>query len=146
MSEELLAEAHRFLGWARSQGAGLDGTDASVWFVQGALAAMAGDTQEAPSLRAVKVLAYSVYLAELLTGTCSGVRCVVEGEGMHLSDVAAVRDDGVTEFTLTWVQRCLEDPDSDNVVFKYCGALRDFGERERAAVLQRQLMEFLADR
>jgi hypothetical protein len=144
MSEELLAEAHRFLDWARSQGAGLDGTDESVWFVQGVLASMAGDTQEAPSLRAIKTLAYSVYLAELLAGTCTDVRCVVEGEGMHLHDVAAVRADGVTEFTLNWVQKCLEDPDSDNVVFKYSCALGDFGEPDRAAILQQQLTEFRA--
>ncbi|GAB3154551.1 hypothetical protein GCM10027290_49250 [Micromonospora sonneratiae] len=33
MSDQLLAEAHRFLDWARAQGADLDGTDGSVWFV-----------------------------------------------------------------------------------------------------------------
>jgi hypothetical protein len=132
MSDQLLAEAHNFLDWARKAGAQLDGTDESVWFVYGAVISMAEDAEEEASLRAVKCLAYSVYLAELLADTCHGVRCVVDGEGMHLRDVRAVNDDGTTQFTLNWVYTCLDDPDADNLVFKFAGALRDFGQRERA--------------
>jgi hypothetical protein len=50
MSDQLLSEAHRFLDWAREQGADLDGADESVWFVQGVLESMAEDTDESPSL------------------------------------------------------------------------------------------------
>lgn len=46
---------------------------------------MAQDRDEAPTQRAVKCLAYSVYLAELLADTCQGVRCVVDGEGLRLT-------------------------------------------------------------
>lgn len=135
VSDQLLAEAHRFLDWARGEGANLDGTDPSVFFVQGVVGSMAEDPDEEPSLRAVKVLAYAVYLAELLAKTCSGVRCVIDGEGMRLDDVRAVSDTGVTQFTLNWIYNCLDDPDADNLGFKLAGALRDFGEQDRAHYL-----------
>ncbi|WP_433332025.1 hypothetical protein [Spirillospora sp. CA-294931] len=141
MSDQLLAEAHRFLAWARERGARLDGTDESVWFVQGVLESMADDPDEDPSFRAVKCLGYSVYLAELLADTCTGVERVIDGEGMGLNEVLAVREGGAMQFTLTWVQRCLDDPKSDNIVFKYAGALRDFGEHERSKALNAELRE-----
>ncbi len=129
-------EAHRFLDWAREEGADLDGTDLSVLFVQGVVESMAEDhDDEEPSLRALKLLAYSVYLAELLARTCSGVRCVIDGEGMRLDDVRAVNDTGVTQFTLNWIYNCLDDPDADDLGFKFAGALRDFGEQDRARYL-----------
>jgi hypothetical protein len=135
---ELLAEAHRFLDWAREQGADLDGTDESVWFVQGVLGSMAKDTDEEPSLRAVKSLAYSVYLAELLADTCHGVQCVIDGEGMDLRAVLAVGENGSMQFTLSWVQSCINDPQVDNIGFKFAGALRDFGEEKRASDMYAQ--------
>lgn len=97
---------------------------------------MAEDTEEAPSLRAVKLLGYSVYLAELLARTCPGVRCVIDGEGMRLDDVRAVDDAGVVQFTLNWIYNCLDDPDGDDLGFKFICALRDFGELERARHLK----------
>ncbi|GAB3989868.1 hypothetical protein GCM10029978_116110 [Actinoallomurus acanthiterrae] len=142
MSDQLLAEAHRFLDWAREQGADLDGSDESVWFVQGVLESMAHDTEEEPSLRAVKCLAYSVYLAELLADTCRDVRCVIDGEGMSLREVLAIREGGHIQFTLSWVQKCIDDPQADNVGFKFAGALRDFGEDERARNMYAQLKEY----
>ncbi|GAA5020449.1 hypothetical protein [Streptomyces siamensis] len=142
MSDQLLAEAHRFLDWAREQGADLDGTDGSVWFVQGALESMAEETDEEPSLRVVKCLAYSVYLAELLADTCRGVRRVVDGEGMTLRAVLAVREDGVAQFPLSWVRSCIDDPRADNIGFKFAGALRDFGEEERASDMHAQVTEY----
>jgi hypothetical protein len=132
VSDQLLVEAHQFVDWARAQGAGLDGTDESVVFVYGVVQSMAQDRDEEPTQRAVKCLAYSVYLAELLADTCQGVRCVVDGEGMRLHDVYAVHESGVTQFTLNWINNCLGDPEADNLIFKYAGALRDFGELERA--------------
>lgn len=143
MSDQLLAEAHRFLDWAREQGAQLDGGDESVWFVQGVLESMAADGDEEPRERAVKCLAYAVYLAELLAGSCRGVRCVVDGEGTELREVLAVRDDGSLQFTLSWVRKCLDDPKADNIGFKYAGALRDFGEEHRAAEMYEQLRQYL---
>jgi hypothetical protein len=142
MADQLRAEAHRFLDWAREQGAGLDGADESVWFVQGVLESMAEDTDEDPSLRAVKFLAYSVYLAEMLADTCSGVRCVIEGEGMGLREVLAVREGGSAQLTLSWVQSCVDDPRAENIGFKYAGALRDFGEQERASRMYQQLEQY----
>ncbi|WP_028799892.1 hypothetical protein [Streptomyces sp. 142MFCol3.1] len=141
MSDQLLAEAHRFLDWAREQGADLDGTDGSVWFVQGVLESMAEEADEEPSLRVVKCLAYSVYLAEVLADTCRGVRSVVDGEGMNLRAVLAVREDGVAQFPLSWVQGCIDDP-RDNIGFKFAGALRDFGEDERASDMYAQVTEY----
>ncbi len=136
MSELLLTEAHKFLDWARAQGAGLDGTDDSIAFVYGILYSMASDADEDPAERGVKILAYSVYLAELLASTCRGVRCVVDGDGMTLRDVVAVHDEsGTMQFTLQWVLGCLEDPVADSIAFKYIGALHDFGESERARYL-----------
>jgi hypothetical protein len=35
-------------------------------------------------------------------------------------------------FTLNWINNCVGDPEADNLMFKYAGALRDFGELERA--------------
>lgn len=142
MSNQLLAEAHRFLDWAREQGADLDGTDESVWFVQGVLESMAEETDEEPSLRAVKCLAYSVYLAELLANTCHGVRCVIDGEGMNLRAVLAIGEDKSAQFTLSWVQSCLNDPRVDNIGFKFAGALRDFGEDKRASDMYTRCKEY----
>ncbi|GAA2398564.1 hypothetical protein GCM10010191_01630 [Actinomadura vinacea] len=142
MSDQLLAEAHRFLAWAREQGAGLDGTDDSVWFVQGVLESMAEDTEEESSLRMVKCLAYSVYLAELLADTCRDVRRVVEGEGMNLQEVLATREGEHTQFVLSWVLKCLDDPHADNVGFKFAGALSDFGENERAKAMYAELERY----
>jgi hypothetical protein len=34
---------------------------------------------------------------------------------------------------LSWVQKCVEDRNADNIVFKYTGALRDFDQHARAA-------------
>ncbi|GGN64312.1 hypothetical protein GCM10011579_033590 [Streptomyces albiflavescens] len=138
MSDQLLAEAHQFLDWAREQGADLDGTDESVWFVQGVLESMAEDTGEEPSLRVVKCLAYSVYLAELLADTCHDVRRVIDGEGMNLRTVFAIHAGGSTQFPLSWVRSCINDPQADNIAFKFAGALRDFGEEERAADMYAQ--------
>jgi hypothetical protein len=132
VSDQLLAEAHRFIDWAREQGAGLDGTDESVAFIYGVVESMAQEGDEAPEQQAVKCLAYSVYLAELLADTCRGVRCVIDGEGMRLDDVRAVHENGVSQHTLNWIYNCLDDPEADNLIFKYAGALRDFGEVERA--------------
>ncbi|MGI5346679.1 hypothetical protein ACQEU8_00525 [Streptomyces sp. CA-250714] len=145
MSDQLFAEAHRFLDWAREHGAHLDGTDESVWFVQGVLESMSQDTEEGASLRAVKCLAYSVYLAELLADTCQGVRCVIDGEGMDLRAVLAVREGGATQFTLSWVQSCLDDPQADNIGFKFAGALRDLGEKQRASRVFEQLQKHVSD-
>ncbi|MEU1199609.1 hypothetical protein ABZ446_25745 [Streptomyces sp. NPDC005813] len=142
MSDQLLAEAHWFLDWAREQGADLDGSDGSVWFVQGVLESMAEEADEEPSLRAVKCLAYSVYLAELLADTCRGVRRVVDGEGMSLRAVLAVREDGVAQFPLSWVRSCIDDPRADTIGFKLAGALRDFGEEERASDMYAQVTEY----
>jgi hypothetical protein len=142
MSDRPEVEAHRFLDWARGQGAPLDGSDASVWFVQGILISMAGDADEEPGLRAVKSLAYAKYLADSLAGSCRDVRTVVARDGLVVRDVLAVRDGGPVQYPLSWVRGCLSDPDADNVVFKYAGALADFGERERAAVLHDQLREY----
>lgn len=88
---------------------------------------------------AVKCLAYSVYLAELLADTCRDVRCVIDGEGMNLREVLAVRKGESTQLVLSWVQNCLDDPRVDNIGFKFGGALKDFGEDERASNMYAQL-------
>lgn len=142
MSDQLLAEARQFLDRAREQGADLDGSTNSVLFVQGVLESMARDADEEPSLRAVKCLAYSVYLAELLAEMCDDVRCVVDGEGMNLSEVLAVREGGPVQFVLSWVLGCLEDPSADNIIFKFAGALSDFGETEHASTMQKLFEDY----
>jgi len=136
MTDELLAEAHRLLDWDRSQGAGLDGTDDSIWFVQGMLASMSEDADEEPAERALRCFAYSVYVAELLAATCADVRVVVDGEGWRVEEVRAVQSNGgPAQFVLSWVTACVADPDADDILFKYAGALRDFGESARAQAL-----------
>ncbi|MFG1795521.1 hypothetical protein [Nocardia sp. NPDC049149] len=141
MSDQLLAQAHRFLDWARDRGARLDGTDDSVFFLQGVIESMAEDDDEEPAFRAIKLLAYSVYLAELLADTCTDVRCVVEAEGTRLDAVNAVQAGGATQFTLNWLHNCLNDHDADNLAFKYAGALQDFGEHDRAQALYALLVD-----
>jgi hypothetical protein len=141
VSDQLLVQAHRFLDWARDRGARLDGTDDSVFFLQGVIESMAEDTDEDPALRAIKLLAYSVYLAELLADTCENVQCVIESEGMRLDAVNAVQTSGATQFTLNWIRNCLDDHEADNLPFKYAGALQDFGEHDRAQALYTLLVE-----
>lgn len=138
--DPLLAEVHRYLDWAREQTDRLDGTDGSVWFLQGVLQSMSRDTDEPAPLRALKCVSYAVYLAELLERTCDGVRVVVDAEGTTAREVLAV---GRAQLpTLSWVMQCVEDPEADNIVFKYAGGLRDLGEHERARVLSGQLEEY----
>ena len=138
--DALLDEAHRFLDWASGQTEALDGTDASLWFVQGVVQSMARDTDESPSYRALKTVAYAVYIAELLASTCEGVRVAIDADGMTAHEVTAVGRAHL--YVLSWVRSCLEDPEADNLVFKYAGALRDLGEHDRAAVLHGQLEEY----
>ncbi|MFJ9371435.1 hypothetical protein ACIRRA_44540 [Nocardia sp. NPDC101769] len=88
--------------------------------------------EDPPRERAVRLLGYSVYLADLLAQRCSGVRVVVEGEGMRMDDVLAVHEDGRIAFTLNWIYNCLDDPEADNLPYKYAGTLRTFDDHERA--------------
>jgi hypothetical protein len=75
----------------------------------------------------------------MLANTCSDVRCVIEGEGMGLREVLAIREGKSVQCTLSWVQSCVNDPRIDNIGFKYAGALRDFGEQERATRIYEEL-------
>lgn len=142
MVDQLYSEAQRYLSWARTQGAELDHSDESILFVQGVLESMASNTDEPPSHRATKSLAYGVYLAEVLARTCAGVQVVIDGENLTARDVLAVGDDGTTQFTLSWVRKCLDNPRDNTVVFKFIGALRDYGENTRATQLAAQLRDY----
>lgn len=140
--DAVLVEAHRFLDWARGQTEALDGTDASIWFVFGVLQSMGREpgTDDGPAYRALKTVAYAVYIAEVLAATCDGVEVVVEADGMTAREVTAVGRAHL--HVLDWVQRCIDDPEADNIVFKYAGGLRDLGEHDRARVISGQLEEY----
>lgn len=144
--ELMLAEAHRFLDWARENGAQLDGTDESVFFVQGVLQSMAelDEASADPGMTAIKCLGYSVYLAELLASACRDVRVTVDAEGTGLREVIAAQEGGAMAMVLSWVRTCVDDPEGDNVVFKYAVQLDQFGEPERARALHEKLREFTA--
>lgn len=81
----------------------------------------------------------ALYLAELLADACQDVQRVIDGVDTTLREVLAVREDGPMQFTLSWVQKCLDDPHTDNIGFKFAGALKDFGENDRAAQMYEQL-------
>ncbi|WP_433574769.1 hypothetical protein [Nocardia brasiliensis] len=140
MIDVLLGEAQRFLEWVKGTTTELDASDGSVFFIQTALESMAKTPGDDP-MRTVQCLAYSIYVADLLADRCQGVRRVVEREGAHLSDVLAVRDDGSAHSTLSWIEGCLDDPRSDDIVFRYAGALRDFGAFDRARAIYTKLSE-----
>jgi hypothetical protein len=127
----------------RRRADGLDGTDDSVWFVQGALASMANRTR-GPAGSEV-LMAYAIYVTEMLASTCEGVRVVVDVVEERVAEVCAVSDRGARQNVLSWVHKCVADPGADNIVFKYAGALRDFNERDRAARLDEQLREYAAN-
>lgn len=139
-ADPLLEEAHRYLDWMREQTEALDGTDESIWFLQGVLQSMSQDSDEEESLRALRCFAYAVYIAELLERTCDGVRMVVDADGMAVREVVAVGRAQL--FVLSWVMGCVADPDADNIVFKYAGGLRDLGEHDRSGTLSAQLEEY----
>jgi hypothetical protein len=138
--DALLREVHRYLDWSREQTDALDGSDESIWFLQGVLQSMSRDPDERASLRALKCAAYAVYVAELLERTCDGVRMVVDAEGMTAREVLAVGRARLP--VLSWVLQCVDDPDADNIVFKYAGGLRDLGEHDRARTVYGQLEEY----
>ncbi|KAA8881873.1 hypothetical protein F3087_40090 [Nocardia colli] len=140
MSEELLTEAYEFLDSAKKTSTELDGSDYSVFFVQKALRSLAGNRQEEP-VREVACLAYALYLAELLTEKCAGAHRVIEGDPWRLRDILVVSPSGPTYFVLSWVSKCLDDPEADNVAFRYAEALRGFGEFGRALSVYAQLAE-----
>lgn len=102
-------------------------------------------TPENDPMRTVQSLAYAIYLADLLADRCPGVRRIFERDETHLSDVRAVRAGGPDQSTLSWIESCLDDPRSENIVFRYAGALRDFGAFERAKAIFTRLCEGDAD-
>jgi len=128
----------------RSRTDGFDGTDGSLWFVQGALASMANDPRRRAGAGLTARFAYALYVAELLESSCPGVHVEVEAADARMAEVSAVSDHGRREFVFSWVERCVEDPNADNIVFKYAGALRDFDQPARAARLDEQLRELAA--
>jgi hypothetical protein len=132
---DLLDRARSTVDEMRQASAGaLDGTDQSVWFVYGALL---GKGPRAGT----DLLAYAVYIADLLATAADSVEVSVEADGNRVREVTATRERRV-QCVLTWVLSCVEDPEADNIVFKYACALRDFGQPERARVLDEQLAEF----
>jgi hypothetical protein len=116
----------------QASGGALDGTDESMWFIYGALL---DDSRERP---ASMVLAYAVYVADLLASGIGGVEVAIEADGNHVREVTATRHRQV-HCVLSWVLKCIDDPDADNVVFKYACALRDLGQAGRAKILDAQL-------
>jgi hypothetical protein len=138
---ELIDFAHDVIDDLKAQGAGLDGSDSSLWFLQGVAQSMAGDPD---AQSGAVLLAYAVYVAETLAATCPGVRVVVDVDGRTVREVCAVRDGGVPQNVLSWLRQAVDDPAADNLVFKYSGALRDFDEDDRARVLEEQLAEYRA--
>jgi hypothetical protein len=138
-----LDEAHRYLDWARERGANLDGRDDSIWFVYGVLLSMIEEPDEPTSERAIKCLSFAVYVAEMLAATVHGVQVVVDGDEAAVREVMAVGS--ATQHVLSWVTACLADPEADNIVFKYAGALKDLGETERAQTLYTELESLSAE-
>jgi hypothetical protein len=133
---DLLARArHTVDEMTKLSGGALDGTDESLWFVYGALL---NDDRPRPG---ADLLAYAVYIADLLASAADGVEVRVEADGNRVQDVVAIRGQRI-QFVLSWVLKCVEDPDGDHIVFKYACALRDFGQPERAKVLDEQLKLF----
>ena len=142
-ADRALAEADRYLEWERSQGAELDGTDESIWFLQGILQSM-HELREEGALANLKCLAYAVYIARVYERTCRSVQVHVTNDGEAVDGVLA-RGPRAIQFTLNWVLECVEDPDADNIVFKYACGLRDFGEPARAANLLGALEAYTAE-
>jgi hypothetical protein len=83
--------------------------------------------------------ALALHIADTLAATCRDVRVDVVASDGNLQDINAVQRGGAVELVLNWVWQCLHDPDADNIVFKYAGALRDFGEDARAERLYGEL-------
>ncbi len=106
-----LAEADRYLEWERAEGTELNGTDDSIWFLQGILQLMHDLGEDCP-LADVKRLAYSVYVARLYERTCRDVRMYVTDDGSAVDGVLVRGPDSVRQFTLNWVSGCIEDPDA----------------------------------
>lgn len=129
----------RVLDDLRRQTDDLDGSDGSIWFVFGILSDrnVKGQTDFTTD-----VAALALYIADTLATTCRAVQVDVVASGDTLQDINAVQRDGAVEFVLNWVWQCLQDPDADNIVFKYAGALRDFGENERAQRLHGELAAY----
>ncbi|MFI6218568.1 hypothetical protein ACIBCD_41710 [Nocardia brasiliensis] len=144
MSEQLLDEAQRFLEWVKGTTTELDASDDSVFFVQAVLESVAKTPENAP-IRTVQSIAYAIYLADLLSDRCRGVRLMVERNASHLRDVLAVRDGGPELSTLSWIESCLDDPRSGEIIFRYAGALRDFGEFNRSKSILNRLSEEAAE-
>lgn len=126
----------RILEDLRRQTDKLDDSDGSIWFVFGILSDRhaKGDTDFTADLAAL-----ALHIAETLAATCRDVQIDIVASDGKLQDINAVQRGGAVEFVLNWVWQCLHDPDVDNIVFKYAGALRDFGEGARAERLYREL-------
>ena len=131
----------RTLDELRRQTDKLDGTDGSIWFVLGILSDRhaKGHTDFTTDLAAL-VLS----IADTLAATCRDVEVAVVASDGRLHDINAVQREGAVQLVLNWVWQCLHDPDADNIVFKYAGALRDFGETARAEHLYHELDEYRA--
>lgn len=131
--QRMLAVGRDVVDQMRANGAELDGTDESVWFVHGAIASIADadNAQEAE----VKQFAYSVYLADLLAATCAGVATSVAVDDGAITEVVATGAADREEHTLSWVRGAVHAPEADNIVFKYASALLAQGESARGEAL-----------
>lgn len=136
MGEALVAQAHDYLDWVREGGVELDVDDPEdhgIWFIRGALGSVARGGNVEPAERSVMAFSFAVHIAETLAATCPGVQVVVEHRDGAVQEVMAVG--AAVQNVLSWVLQCLDDPVADDVVFKYAGALRDFGQAERSRVV-----------
>lgn len=126
----------RVLDDLRRQTDKLDGSDGSIWFVLGILSSR---NAKGHTDFTIDLAALALYIADTLAATCRDVEVDIVASDGNLQDINAVQRGGAVEFVLNWVWQCLHDPDADNVVFKYAGALRDFGEGARAERLYGEL-------
>jgi hypothetical protein len=131
----------RVLDHMCSQTGKLDGTDGSLWFVFGTLS---NQHKQGQTDLTTDMAALALYVADTLAGTCRDVKVdVVTSEGSVL-DINAVQEGGPVQLVLNWVWQCLQEPETEHIVFKYAGALRDFGESARADRLYQDLEEYRA--
>jgi hypothetical protein len=132
---------HRVLDHMRSQTGKLDGTDASIWFVFGMLS---NQHAQGRTDLTTDMAALALHTADTLAATCRDVEVDVVASEASVHDINAVQQGGPVQLVLNWVWQCLQDPETEHIVFKYAGALRDFGESARADRLYRDLEEYRA--
>lgn len=116
--QEIINIGERFIKMMQSSpNSPFDFSDKSIEYLQGVLATLKESKPDPKYELAVKI-GSSLYLAKVLIKNKPDLKLEILLEGDKLLDIQ-VKNDKATLNLLSWVSKCIEDPEGDNITFKF---------------------------